>query len=273
MPDLKKAEYRFFFGGHDLEMTEIQALLSEIELGDRIVDFGLPWGARASAYQAEITAALLRGETPVLIELEDDLPAGFDRDDIISIDHHGVRAGAERPSALRQVYDLVGVNRRLAWTRRRALVDANDIGHVRALRAMGATPDEVRAIRDADRMAQGVSDATERESRRAIAAAEHRGALVIVRSSAPTSSAIVDFLLPEYGGPGADEVLVVMPDKVAFFGRGSVIEDLKSVPGCWYGGALPNFGYWGAMLEGSSAEEVVERVVAYFDGMSNVVVR
>jgi hypothetical protein len=265
MPDREKIEYRFFFGGHDLEMVEIRALLSEIELGDRVVDFGLYWGARASSYQTEIAAALLRGETPVLIELEDDLPAGFDRNHIISIDHHGVRAGAEKPSALRQVYDLVGLNRGLAWTRRHALVDANDIGHVRALRALGITPGEVRTIRDADRMAQGVSDATERESRRAIAAAERGGALVIVRSTAPTSSAIVDFLLSEYGGPGVDDVLVVMPDKVAFFGRGSVIEDLKSVPGWWYGGALPEFGYWGAMLQRSSAEEVVARVVAYFE--------
>jgi len=167
------------------------------------------------------------------------------------------------------VYDLVGVNRGLVWTRRRALVDANDIGHVRALRAMGATADEVRAIRDADRMAQGVSDTTERESLRAIAAAEHRGTLVIVRSAAPTSSAISDFLLPEYGGPGAEDVFVVMPDKIAFFGQGAVIEDLKSVPGCWYGGALPDFGYWGAMLVGSSAEEVVARVVAYFEALTD----
>jgi hypothetical protein len=252
--------WRFFLGGNDLEMEEIRALLSGAGLADRIVDRGLAWGARASAYEHEIDAAIRAGETPVLIELFDDLPAGIDRSRSIVIDHHGARAGAQAPSALRQLYDLVAAPRGMAWTRRYALVEANDVGHVPALRAMGADPAEIRAIRDADRKAQGVTDAMERESRRAIARAERHGRLTVVRTATPTSSAVGDFLLPEYGGPGAAALVVVMPGKVAFFGDGHVIERLKDVPGCWYGGSLPERGYWGAPADATQAEAITARI-------------
>jgi hypothetical protein len=260
--------WRFFLGGHDLEMREIRALLNEAGLEQCIVDHELAWGARASAYEGDIRAAIATGETPVLIELTDDLPCDFLKAGLVNIDHHGSRAGADAPSALRQVYDLVGRRHGLAWTRQRALVEANDVGHVPALRAMGATPEEIRAIRDADRRAQGVSAATEQESRRAAAAAQRRGALTLVRTTAPTSSAIADFLLPEYGGPGADDLIVVMPDKIAFFGLGTVIDRLKDTPGSWYGGALPARGYWGAPLTGAAADEIAAAITRYFDAQS-----
>jgi hypothetical protein len=258
-----KPSYRFFLGGHDLEMIEIRSLLSEIGLAERIVDRGLSWGARASAYTQEIQSALVRGETPVLIELADDLPAEIDRARIVMVDHHGERAGADRPSALRQMFDLVAASHGLAWSRRYALIEANDIGHVRALRTMGAVAEEIRSIRDADRAAQGVSGTVEQESRRAAAAVIHHGELAVVRTTAPTSSAVADFLLPEYGGPGADNLVVAMPDKLAFFGSGRVIEKLKGVQGCWYGGALPDYGYWGAPVTGAAADEMIEKIGGY----------
>ena len=257
--------HRFFLGGHDLEMEEIRSLLAEAGLADAVVDRGLAWGAKAAAYEGPIRAALSNRETPVLIELEDDLPADIDRDQIFQVDHHGARAGADKPSALRQVYDLIREGRDLRWTRRRALVAANDIDHVRGLRALGATAAEVRAIRDADRRAQGIDDAIERESRRAIDAAERHGELTLIRTSAPTSSAIADFLLPEYGGPGVDDLVVEMPGKLAFFGRGAIIEMLKDVRGCWYGGALPERGYWGAPVSGKDADVLIERIAARLD--------
>jgi hypothetical protein len=250
---------RYFLGGNDLEMEEIRALLREAGRGDRIVDRGLSWGARASAYANEIRDALTRGETPVLVELIDDLPADIDRARLVEIDHHGDRAGADQPAAIEQVFQRLGLPPS-AWTRRRALVAANDVGHVPALRRVGATAAEIRDIRDADRRAQGVSEAVEAESRRALAAAEQVGPLLVVRTTAPTSSAIADFVLPEYGGSGADDLLVVMPDTVSFYGRGAVIADLKEVPGSWWGGALPERGYWGVTVSDEAADAVVARV-------------
>jgi hypothetical protein len=177
-----RVRYRFFLGGHDLEMEETRSLLGEAGLEHAIVDASLSWGAAATAYEAAIRQGLASGETPVLIELEDDLPPDIDRRRIILIDHHGERAGADKPSALRQVYDLVSSNGRPRWTRRRALVEANDVDHVRGLRRMGASAKEIRAIRDADRRAQGITDEIERESRRAVESAKWRDGLTLVQN-------------------------------------------------------------------------------------------
>ena len=62
----------FFLGGHDLEMLTIRELLEKAAPG-RFHDKRLAWGARATEYKEEIGACLHRGETPVLVELKDDL--------------------------------------------------------------------------------------------------------------------------------------------------------------------------------------------------------
>lgn len=258
---------RFFLGGHDLEMVTIADLLRKAGFAGRVEDKHLSWGAKASAYANEIRESLRRGETPVLIELADDLDDSFERSRILSVDHHGTRAGAEAPSALRQIFDLAGRSHGLSWTRHYALVEANDIGHAAGLGAAGAAPAEIRALRDADRRTQGIGVDVEEESRRAIAAMIRRGGLSIVETKAPTSSAIADFLLPEYGGPGAPNLLVLMPDKAAFFGEGRVVRALACFPGCWYGGALPDKGFWGAPRASvSSADELAATIAKLLDG-------
>ena len=132
--------------------------------------------------------------------------------------------------------------------RSRALIAANDIGHIRGLRAMGATADEMASIRARDRRAQGVTEKDEAEARRAIAVAERKDALTIVRTASATSSAIGDFIEPELGGPGAENLLVVMPETLSFFGDGRVVRDLADEPGSWHGGALPARGFWGVAV-------------------------
>lgn len=262
--------HRFFLGGRDLEMLAIRELLIEAGLGDRTVDHGLAWGARASAYAGGIAASLACGETPVLIELADDLGDDFDRSRILFVDHHGARAGADRPSSLRQVFALIAPGRELVWTRWMALVEANDIGHAEGLRRLGAAHEEIRRVRDADRRAQGITPEIEAESRRAIAGLVRRDGLAIVETTAATSSAIADFLLPEYGGPRVDELLVLMPGKAGFFGAGAVIRALAAAPDwqarCWYGGALPETGFWGAPLAPGSkspgeGESLIETII------------
>ncbi|MCM5552391.1 hypothetical protein M4J39_04295 [Pleomorphomonas sp. NRKKF1] len=230
-------------------MIEVAALLREAGFEDRIADKRLAWGAAASSYLPEIRAAIAAGETPILVELAYDLPDDIERSAVIEIDHHGPRAGVGQPSSLRQVFDLLrGRGAPVEWTRRRTLVEANDIGHARGMRSVCASASEIRKIRDDDRAAQGITSDIEAMSRRAIAASRREGGLLVVDTEARTASAIMDFLLPEYGGPDREEAdtLVIMPQSVAFFGRGSIIDALKATPGCWYGGALPETGFWGA---------------------------
>lgn len=258
---------RYFLGGADLEMAAIRQLLEESGLGAHIFDHGLIWGARASSYQDEIRAAIAAGMTPVLIELADDLPEDVDRTRLVFIDHHDEKAGAGAPSSLRQVFDRIGAVHGVRWTRWRALVEANDVGHIAQMRAVGASKEEIRQVRDADRKSQGVTDAIEAESRRAIADACRCGDLLIVRTTASSSSAIGDFVTPEYGGPSAENLLVLMPNKVAFFGAGAVVRALADVPASWYGGALPERGYWGANIEKANYEGLLAMIHKALDGL------
>ncbi len=239
--------YRFFLGGHDLEMREIRALLDR-RLPGRVEDAGLAWGARASAYEPAIAAALARGETPVLVELEDDLPPTFDRARLVVVDHHGARAGYNAPTSLEQVFALLGLTR-AAWTRRMALVAANDRAHLAGLRAAGATAEEMRAIRAADRAAQGVTSDDEVEALRAIAARQEHAGFTEVSTRSTTSSAVADLMQPELGGPGYRALLVRMPCKLAAYAEGAAVARLAAAfPGSYWGGDLPVRGFWGTDL-------------------------
>ncbi|TVR81414.1 MAG: hypothetical protein EA405_08715 [Rhodospirillales bacterium] len=229
-------------------MAAIRELLERHASG-RFTDKRLAWGAKVSDYRDEIAGVLGRGDTPVLIELTDDLPAdAFDRERTIVVDHHGSRAGADRPTSLEQVFALLG---RPAgeWTRELALIAANDKGHIAAMRAFGAADEEIRVIRARDRAAQGVKAADEDSARKAIAARRVIGHLTWVVVPQDRSTAVADLIEPALGGPGYDALLVEMPTKLAFFGDGTSVARLAAaVPGSWFGGALPDRGFWGALL-------------------------
>lgn len=81
--------------------------LHEARLDAQVVEAGLDRRARESANTADIEVALARGETLVLIELQDNLSDDFDSSCLIDIDHHGPHAGARKPSSLRQIHDLI----------------------------------------------------------------------------------------------------------------------------------------------------------------------
>lgn len=236
--------YAFFLGGRDLEMVAIAALLHERQAaGDariaRVTDAGLLWGARASDYGGQIAAAAGAGLTPVLVELGADIPLP---PGTIEIDHHGPRSA--EPPALRQVFDLLALPE-ADWTRERALVAANDTGHVAGMRAMGATDEDIRRIRAADRAAQGITPEEEAEGLRALAARREGlgGRLLIVTLAHGRSATVADPLA--LAGDMRD-LLLLSPGSTQFFGDGARIARLDAAfPGGWRGGALPLRGFWG----------------------------
>ena len=255
--------HRFFLGGADLEMAELRRLLQQHAPG-RIEDKRLAWGAALSAYRDALLAALANGETPVAIELQDDLPPDlFDRKRMIVVDHHGERAGANQPTAIEQVFRLLRLPPE-AWSRWLSLVAANDRAHIAGLRAAGASPDEIARVRAADRRAQGVTSGDEAEARRAIATARREGRLTIIETGGSTSSAIVDFMSPDLGGPGYGRLLVAMPNEVAMFADGPAIRELSDrYPGSWWGGDLPVSGFWGMPL-GPGRQQELNRLAEAF---------
>jgi len=93
----------FFLGGHDLEMVTVAELLREE--GISFYDKGLRWGAKTSAYREEVEQCLAQGLTPVLVELTDDIR--LDQKKVVILDPHGDKAGADKPTALHQVFAIL----------------------------------------------------------------------------------------------------------------------------------------------------------------------
>ena len=245
----------FFLGGYDLEMQTIADVLAEHVAADQIHDQRLSWGAKASDYNVELDAALHDGIRPVLIELAIDRPLS---DSCILIDHHNERSGADQPTSLEQLFRLLSLPKSL-WTRWHALVAANDRGYLLEMASIGASREEMIAIRKADRQSQGINAdeerlAVEAVSRRTIHA---NGNLTLIEIPHTRTSAVTDRMEPLLGGPGYANLIVGTPSAVSFFGVGSLIELLRvRFPGGWWGGALPVQGYWGASA-------TVDKVLAF----------
>lgn len=246
------AQTIFLLGGHDLEMLTIRKLLEtrQVPFADR----NLSWGAKASDYQAEIEQWDHPGHHLVFIELIIDLQPSQASWSVV--DHHGPQAGRGTPTSLEQVARMLGVSdQEFAGHRDWQLVAANDRGHVRGMRQLDppATDDEIRQIRLADLQAQGITDQQLEHARRDAKQAEWLcdGRLTVVRTSGHDRSGLIaDVLEPFFGGPGFDNLLVIGADEVGFFGRGELVQGLAdqspSPPDAWYGGNLPEYGYWGA---------------------------
>lgn len=250
----------FFLGGHDLEMTAIRGLLEEFAEG-RFCDKALKWGAKASDYRAEITEAISKGMTPVLIELEDDI--GLGEEVAVKVDHHGERAGADKPASIEQVFKLLGLPA-ARWTRRLDLVCVNDKGYIPALVAAGASQEEIIKIRAEDRRAQGI---TEEESEAGVKAAggarvSSKGTLTVVNLPHARTAAVTDVMDPALGGKGYVNLLIISPGEVNFFGHGDKVFALdKAFPGGYFGGSLPERGFWWHEASDDSALDFLLRYI------------
>jgi hypothetical protein len=245
----------FFLGGADLEMRTIRQLLTDH--GVQCSDAGLAWGAKASSYLPELRACHSAAQTPVLVELEPDLPQDLQQHCRI-VDHHGPRAGRTTPTSLEQVFTLLHLPQE-SWTRFHQLVSANDRGHIRAMQALTppATAEEIRRIRDADLRVQGATD--DDFSVAAIAAAtavQHCQGRLTVATTEGREVLVAELLEPFFGGPGFQNLLVSGPRTTTFFGSGRWVQKLADHCGSptkfWFGGDLPDFGYWGAETLGLS---------------------
>ena len=242
----------FFLGGHDLEMITIRDVLADQAPG-RWHDKGLGWGAKASAYADEIRATIAGGQVPVLIEMEDDLGLtrdggpGTDPSRVILVDHHGPRAGKDQPTSLHQVFGLLGLDPQ-SWTRWFDLVAANDRGYIPTMLEIGASRDEIVRVRAADRAAQGITAEQETQGEKAHETAQFlaRGRLTVVGLPHDRTAVVADRLALNPGRPGPENLFILGRDSIHFFGEGRLVLSLnRAFPGGWYGGSLPDRGFWG----------------------------
>lgn len=265
----------FFLGGADLEMQTIAALVREALGPAHVVDKGARWGITAAAYADAMADALARGAVPVAVELDVEEVAPHLRQALLVVDHHGGRAGAQAPTALEQVFALLRLPAR-RWTRRLALVAANDRGYIPEMLALGATPDEIAAIRAADRAAQGITPDEEQAAAAAVDAAlasgpawSARDPLVVTLPHGRTACVMDRLSLPAPDGtPGPGTrwpVVVLCPAETNVFAPGPAIMALdRRFPGGWRGGALPRHGFWGQgrRLDEAAVVETVRGAVS-----------
>lgn len=240
----------FLLGGKDLEMEEICQILKEKQIP--FADAGLIWdNAKLSAYRQAI------GENPdkviygVELEADMDLPLNYK-----AIDHHNELSGGL--SSLEQVAKILDVT--LSWEQK--LIAANDRGHIRAMKRLGATDKEIDDIRQRDRKAQGV---TEEDERLAMESIDNNSTIIgnlrIVKSLTSCFSAVCDRLYP-YAN-----LLVYTDDEWTFYGKDwdslkkdDYIKRLISEGKIYYGG--DQYGYIG-LKKGFRTSIEIEQDVEY----------
>ena len=158
-----------------------------------------------------------------------------------------VRAGKDQPTSLHQVFSLLELDPSI-WTRWFDLVAANDRGYVPAMVELGATRDEIVRIRAADRAAQGITAEQDQQGERALRTMQvlAEGRLSFVALPHDRTAAVADRLEPALGGAGYENLLILGPETVNVFGIGSLIRALcRQFPDGWFGGSLPDRGFWG----------------------------
>ena len=223
----------FLLGGYDLEMLTIKQLLED--RNDCVVaDKHLYWdNALLSAYQEEL---LEHADCEIYgIELRENITVP---DNYISIDHHNDRSSG--PSTLEQVASILGVT----LTRYQQLVAANDKGYIPAMKALGASKEEIDEIRRKDREAQGVTEEDELLAEQSIKNhLDRHKDISIVYSQTPKFSAICDRLFPY------KRLLIYTDSEWIFYGEGktSLVEEynVDIETGRVYHGGGPT-GYIGA---------------------------
>lgn len=217
-------------------MCEIQKLLEENN--QLFYDKKLRWGAKVSAYSEELMQ--IGEKIPVFIELQIDIPIP---EQAIIIDHHGPQAGKEQPTSIEQIAELLG----LSLNRWQQLIAANDRGWIDGLKAFGASDAEIDQVRRYDRRCQGVTEAEETLAEQAIQELEVVNGIAVVRIPFRHISPVTDRLYGKY-----DNILVITPESINFSGDGEIVQKLaQAFPGSWYGGDLPEKGFWGVENVGS----------------------
>ncbi|RLJ16848.1 hypothetical protein DJ031_15355 [bacterium endosymbiont of Escarpia laminata] len=249
--------HHYLLGGNDLEMEAIRRLLRLRDVAvDHIHDKHLGWGARASDYRAEI-AALPNNATAVLIELENDLDPLPQR--AVLLDHHGEQAGIDKPTVLEQLWRLLEMPPD-RWGQGEfadfPLIVANDRGYIPAMRRLGATDEQIADIRARDRAAQGITPEQEAQAEAALQQrrGQASGRLTLVDLPHARIAPVTDRLML---GEGYRNLLVISPGEVNFSGEGGLVRQLnRNFPGGWYGGELPERGFWGVATEKHASADV-----------------
>jgi hypothetical protein len=246
-----KYQNYFILGGNDGEMVRIKEYLDAFQIP--YIQPKMSWGKGNDLTLSDLGAGAMAPATRVIF-VECTPPTDFPRvKSHVVVDHHGDNAGL--PASLMQVLDLL----KIEPTRWDLVIAANDSGWFPGLQALGATPEEMSAVRRADRVAQGITPEHEAEAARALAApVEMVGDVRIIRMAHSKCAPVGDTLAIEAiaNGQPVPQYLVLSGDGEAnFSGDGALAQSLfekyrePNPESAWAGGSgLGKSGgtaYWG----------------------------
>jgi hypothetical protein len=217
----------FILGGNDAEMMMIEGILDACGIEHTAPLSG--WGAKPNLESLDVS-----GKEIVFVECLP--PEGF-VGNLTVIDHHGERSG--EPASIMQVIDLIRYKPRQEEARLFALIAANDNGYIPGMLTIGATNEEIAAVREIERNAQGITPLQEEQAESALQPQHYKaaadGRLVIVKCEHSKSTPITDRLFTSWRS--GEKLLIIAPDEVNFYGDGALCAELENSFGGWSGGA------------------------------------
>lgn len=189
-------EKKFFIvPANDGEAVEIRKILLAAKIDHVITrqSWGATWAGLEQTVVEKVEGILSANPSTVIYGVELGGPARWNA---INIDHHIYRDEnrSNEKSSIEQVAALL----RVELTRHQLLIAANDKGWIPALKAMGASDNEIKIVRAQDRLAQGVTPDQEAQAVADVKVAEVRGGKWLVRCPQGSTSAITDRLYGQY---------------------------------------------------------------------------
>jgi len=185
----------FIVPANDGEAVEIRKILQIAKVNHVVTrqPWGATWVGLEPAVVEKVEECISTNLSVVIYGVE---LGGSARWDAINIDHHRYRDEdrTNEKSSIEQVAALLGVE----LTRHQLLIAANDKGWIPALKAMGASENEIKIVRAQDRLSQGVTPDQEAQAVADVKAAEVRGGKWLVRCPQGSTSAITDRLYGQY---------------------------------------------------------------------------
>ena len=197
----------FLLGGHDLEMQTIRDILDSQNY--KYIDNNLSWNdAKLSKYENQLKDFIIKEPCGIVfgIELENDI--AIKSHHYQAIDHHN--EFENQPCALEQILSLL----QLSTNRKYQLIAANDKYYIPGMLNLGATMEEINAIRLADRQAQGITEQDEQMAEEAISKQLIQiGNLTIIHAYNSHFSPICDRLFPY------DSLLIYTNTEWIYYGK------------------------------------------------------
>jgi hypothetical protein len=222
----------FLLGGKDLEMSEIQKILSNNH--EIFENKDLSWGAKLSDYRDDLEKYNNDEITIYGIELEEDIkiPKKY-----IEIDHHG--KNDDKASSLEQVAKILNIE----LSKEQKLIAANDSRYIAGMQNLCATKDEIKEIRKKDREAQGITFEDEELAKESFEITCNNNSNLIY-SKTSKFSAVSDLAYYKF-----DNYVIYNNEKILFYGykKSNILEFLESQnideSNYYYGGG--EFGFIG----------------------------